>query len=185
MLCELALAEAPEGSDEQVRASQSLEATQRLNGLVLGVSKLIRNDGSGHVRGILDRTCAVFARRFDRYDVEVQVETGDIDEVVPPAAVELAIFNLVIAAIARFTTERKRQAFSLSLRGARPSPTLEPRRCHIELELDAVAEHGGRERLALSERHLSRVEDLVAVDGSVTFEYTEGIGRVSFEASEV
>jgi hypothetical protein len=186
VLCELALTEAPVGTEEHDRASQCLEATHRMNALVLGVSKLARNEGPRHIRGIVDHIRRLFGRRFDRYDVAFRVDTDEIDEVVAPAVIDLAILNLTLAAIARFTTERRRPGFSLSLRGHRPSPALEPRRCTLELALELDAESGGgRQRLALSDKHRARIRDLIAADPAISFESIDDLERLSFEAAEI
>ena len=183
VLCELALAEAPEGSEERAHASQCLEATHRMNAVVLGVSKLARKDGPRHVRGILEHLGALFARRFDRYDVEFLFEIEEIGDVVAPVVVDLALSSLMLGAIARFTAERRRPGFSLSVRGYRPSPTLQPSRCALELLLE-MQDGDGRQRLALPERHLGRVRDLVGGRSDVTFESADDIERLSFDAAE-
>jgi hypothetical protein len=183
VLCELALSDTPPGSDQHERASQSLEATQRMNALVLAVSKVARSDGPRHVGGILERFVVLFARRFDRYDVAVARETSAIDDVVPPPALEQALLNLMLAAIARFTTERRRQGFSLSLRGSRPSPALHPTRCTIEIDIGVAGEDGTRHQLGLPDTHCSRVSNLVAAQTDLTFEYGDGVGRLTFDGS--
>jgi nitrogen-specific signal transduction histidine kinase len=182
VLCELAMAEA-ETDAEQERASQCLEATRRMNAIVLAISKVVRRDGPGDVRGVLDRLLVLFARRIDRHDVDIVVETSAIDDVIPSLAIEQAILNLLLAAIARFTEERSRCGFSLSLRGSRPSPSSHPTRCELVLALDVVEGDGSRRRLALSPEHCARIEDLIADEPTVTFERTEDTARLSFDGS--
>lgn len=169
VLCELGLDDAPEGSDDQLRAQQCLEAAQRMRALLQGLGGLSRHTEGNYALGeLVDRAVRVLVRRFDRHNTAIDVDLG------PAAGLRIATgfeFVLLTICLGFLTAAAEASALrnALTLRVV----TAAPDRCCLRICSLASDNDRHTEPLELPPAYVERASDIVADLGG-TLEANEG-----------
>lgn len=157
VLSELALDDAPEGSDDAERCQQTLEAAERMRTLVQGLGGIARrSDGPRNTRAAVDRVCEALSRRWDRHSISLSIDLGAIESTACSGSLDSALLAVVLGIISG-VSEAERGEFELSVRGLErdPSATL-----GCALEITCAAKAGGQ-LVAPAAPYLERAERLL------------------------
>lgn len=176
VLCELALDEAPPDTEEHLRSRQCLEAAERMRKLIHGLSGVTRHaDGPRSCAEMVRRITDLLSRRFDRHAIELTIDIGPLQKLVPPPQVEPALLNLLLGIVAASAEQRTRRAkASLTGRtGERPS-----------LELVMTGETRDQQNVPCppTDRHLQRIEHVLEGSGVELIRGSGGAVRLEFDA---
>lgn len=158
VLCELGLDDAPEGSDDQLRAQQCLEAAQRMRALLQGLSGLSRyHDGAYPLSDLVDRAIRVLVRRFDRHNTEVDVDLGSAAPRRIPAAFEFALLTICLGFLSA-AAEASALRNSLSIRAV----DITDAHCRLQIRSIASDNDNHTEPLELPPSYVARVIHIVS-----------------------
>lgn len=158
VLAELAMDDAPPGTEDHERNRQSLEAAERMRTLVQGLAGLTRSvDGPRNTAAVVDRFTSVLSRRWERHAIRLSVDLGPIERAPTPSTLETVLLSLGLAAVAA-AGDRNHPRYELSLRGMERD---EPLSCALELTLVGHNAGGTAAPVELSRSHVDRTEQLV------------------------
>lgn len=165
VLCELGLDDAPEGSDDQLRAQQCLEAAQRMRALLQGLSGLSRyHEGAYPLSDLVDRAIRVLVRRFDRHNTDVEVDLGSAGLRRVPAAFEFALLTICLGFLAA-------AAEASALRNSLSISAIDVTDAHVRLQIRSIASDNDQhtEPLELPSSYVTRVTHIVSdLGGALT-----------------
>ena len=132
VLSELALDDAPEGSDDAERCRQTLEAAERMRTLVQGLGGITRrSDGPRNTRAAVDRVCEALSRRWDRHSITLSIELGAIESTACSSSLDAALLNLALGIVSAVADE-PRADYLLTVRGQELDES-DPPRCALEI----------------------------------------------------
>ncbi|MCA9649677.1 MAG: HAMP domain-containing histidine kinase [Myxococcales bacterium] len=176
VLAELAMDDAPPGTEEHERNKQSLEAAERMRTLVQGLAGLTRSvDGPRNTSAVVDRFESVLSRRWERHSVRLSIDLGPIERAPTPATLETVLLSLGLAAVAA-AGDRNHPRYDLSLRGIAQEGPLS---CALELTLAGHNAGGSGAPVELSRSHIERTMQLV--DGNPSMRLREDAETILLE----
>jgi hypothetical protein len=158
VLCELGMDDATPGTEEHERATQCLEAADRMRSLIHSFAALIRGRSStAPLSNLVERVTTLFARRFDRHSIQTQIELGEAAEVRGVSGLEFALLNLLLGAVAT-ASDSPLKRYTLHVRGGKA----DSEGYRLTMSMQGANDSGAWQPVPLSESHVERAAHVLA-----------------------
>lgn len=165
VLCELGLDEAEDGSDDQIRVQQCLEAAQRMRLILQSMGGMARNlRGATDLTSIISRVMKVLSRRFDRHNTKVELRLEHPEPTPAPDGLEFALLSTCLGFL-----HASAEASALHNCLTITTEMLDANECRLWFRSEATDKDGHAELLELPSKYGERVDDIVG-DLDATFE---------------
>jgi len=168
VLCELGLDDVAEGSDDQIRAEQCLEAAQRMRAILQGLGGLSRHtEGFSALADVVDRANKLLVRRFDRHNTSVDLDLGNLGGRCVARGFEFALLTIWLGYLsAAAEASAVRNKLSLRISGTAPG------RCSLRIASEASDSDNHTEPLELAQSYAARAGAIITDLGG-TLQVTE------------
>ena len=170
VLCELGMDDATPGSEEHERATQCLEAADRMRSLIHSSAALIRGRSStAPLSNLVDRVTTLFARRFDRHAIQTQIELGAAADVRGVAGLEFALLNLLLGAVAT-ASDSPLKRYTLHVRAGKADTD----GYQLTMSMQGANDAGAWQPVPLSEPHVERAAHVLAASSKARLQVGDG-----------